>query len=199
MLFAALELQAVEFPVVAALREQFAVGTALDDLALLQHDDLIGVLNGREAVRHDQHRTDRAHLLKRLLDQDLGLGVDVRRRLVEDQDLGAVQNGAGKRQELPLSLREVLAALDDLRLVLVGQFLDKTVGADVTARLDDLLVGNGLVVETDVGLDRSAEQEHVLQHLSDRAAQRLDFDFGNILSVDLDRAALDLVVADDQL
>ena len=122
-------------------RKQFLVRAPLDDLALLQDDDLIGVLDGREPVRHDQHRADGPHLFKRPLDQDLSLGVDVRRRLVEDQDLRPVQDRAREREQLPLSLREVLAALDDLRLVLVGQFLDEGIGADVAARLDDLLVG----------------------------------------------------------
>ena len=44
----------VESLVTAAEREQFRVGTALDDLTLLHHQDLVGVDDGRQPVGDDE-------------------------------------------------------------------------------------------------------------------------------------------------
>ena len=50
---------------------------------------------------------------QRVADQELGLGVDARRRLVEDEDARVERQRAGKRQQLLLADRERRAALGD--------------------------------------------------------------------------------------
>jgi hypothetical protein len=42
------EVSVVELGVVAALGHQLVVGTLLDDLAVIHHQDAVGVLDGRE-------------------------------------------------------------------------------------------------------------------------------------------------------
>ena len=69
------------------MRQQLLVRSALDDLAVLQHDDLVRVLDRGQTVRHDQHRADAPHFLQGLLDQRFRFRIDVRGRFVQDQDL----------------------------------------------------------------------------------------------------------------
>ena len=79
------------------------MGAALDYLAVLKDDYLIGVLYRRQPVGHDEHCADRSHLLERLLDQDLGLGVDVGGRLVEYQDPRLGQDRPREGEQLLVS------------------------------------------------------------------------------------------------
>jgi len=55
-------------------------------LAVVEDDDAVGALDGREAVRDDDGRAVEHDALDGLLDELLGLGVDGAGRLVEDQD-----------------------------------------------------------------------------------------------------------------
>src|SRR5207249_59381 len=83
------ELEIVQPAVQAVRGQQVAVRAALDDPPLRQHDDEVGVLHGREAVRDDEHRAVRHEPLDRLLHQPLGLGVERAGGLIENEDLAA--------------------------------------------------------------------------------------------------------------
>ena len=89
----------------------------LAQLALVQHEDAVGVLDRREPVRDHERRAAREELLERVLDQPLGLRVDARGRLVEDEDGRVVRQRAREGEQLALPAREVAAALADLRVV----------------------------------------------------------------------------------
>ena len=171
----------------------------LDDAALLQYNDLVGVLDGRETVRDDEHRADVAHLLERVLDEDFGLGIDVRGRFVEDQDLGFGQNGAGEGKQLALAGGEVLTLLDDLAGEPIAKLVDEGIRVDVMADIHHLLIGIFLIViEGDVALDGTREEENVLEHLADRFPQGFDLDVLDVDVVDEDVALLWGEVADDE-
>ena len=69
---------------------QLLVGADLDDVGAVHHDDQVGHAHGREAVRHEHGDPPgvgvRARRLGEALEQRvLGLGVERRGRLVEDQ------------------------------------------------------------------------------------------------------------------
>ena len=106
-------LHAVESRVDATPREEIAVRPLLAQLALVQHEDAIRVLDGREAVG-DHHRGAAAEELReRVLDQPLGLRIDARGRLVENEDGRIVGQCAGEGEELALASGEVAAPLAD--------------------------------------------------------------------------------------
>ena len=46
----------VQLPVPASLVEQLVVRAALDDLAVLEHQNLVGAADGRQPVRDDERR-----------------------------------------------------------------------------------------------------------------------------------------------
>ena len=65
------------------------VRAALDDAPLVEHDDLVGVAHGGDAVRHDEATCGwRMHLAQAMKNLVLGVGVHRRQRIVEDQDAG---------------------------------------------------------------------------------------------------------------
>ena len=91
-----LELKHIEAVVSAALCKQLKVVALLDDLAVGENDYLIRVLDRGQTVCNDKHRTYRLDPLKRVLDKELGLGIDICSSLVKDDDRGLVNDGSGK-------------------------------------------------------------------------------------------------------
>ena len=67
-------------------REQLVVRAVLDDPALVDHEDQVGVDDRRQPVRDHERRPADHQPLERVEDDGLGPRVDRRRRLVEDQD-----------------------------------------------------------------------------------------------------------------
>ena len=65
-----------------------------------------------EVVRHQQRRDLEVgeELLQLGSHLDLGVGVERRERLVEEQDLGVACQGPGERDALPLAAREAAGA-----------------------------------------------------------------------------------------
>src|SRR5215204_2001911 len=75
---------AVQSQVAAPLRDELLVRPLLDDSAMLEDDDEIGIPDRREPVGDDDGRAAGEEPAKRELDAALGADVDARRRLVED-------------------------------------------------------------------------------------------------------------------
>ena len=103
----------------------------------------------------------------------LGADVDRARRLVEDQDPRVGEQRAAERDELPLAEREAEAALAELRVVAVLEPLDELVGADGARGRLDLVAGRVGPAEGDVLGDGAGEEEALLRHDPELAAQRL--------------------------
>ena len=110
----ALRLQVEHRPVAAALRHQLVVRAELDDPAVLEDADAIGLADGREAVRDQDGRAVPRGGQDALEDLRLAAHVELRRRLVEQHDAGAQLHGAERarqRDALPLAARQIGAAL----------------------------------------------------------------------------------------
>ena len=109
----------------------------LDDPAVVEHDDVPGAPDRREAVGDHDRRAAGQQPAQALLDPALGVDVDVRGRLVEHEDPRVGDQRAGEGDELALAGRELDAALADLGVVAVLERGDEVVGADrARGRLD---------------------------------------------------------------
>ena len=86
----------VQVGVEAVAVEELIVRALLDQLALTEHDNLVGPANGREAVRDDDSRPALEEAPQGKLDLRLGVAVDVGRRLVEDEYLGGRPRWLGR-------------------------------------------------------------------------------------------------------
>ena len=170
----------------------------LHDFSVGQYDNLIRMLDRRKTVRYDQHRSDVLHLFHGILDQKLGFGVDVRRRLVKDHDRRLMDDGTRKREKLALSGGEVVSSLPHRLVEAVIQLVDKLVSIHVMADVHDLFIGNPLLAENNVATDRSREQEDILQHLAEFFPQGIDLDLSDVDAVDQNLTLLELVVPADQ-
>ena len=101
----------------------------------------------------------------------LGLDVDARRGLVEDQQPRIDEQRAGEGDQLALADREPAAALPDLFVVAARQLLDEAIGADLVRGGLDLGACRRRAAEGDVLVDRAVEQEALLRHHGDLGAQ----------------------------
>ena len=54
-------LQGIQLIIPAMLRQKLLMGALFQNFAVRQHDDVVRVLDGGQAVRHDQHGADGAH------------------------------------------------------------------------------------------------------------------------------------------
>lgn len=109
-----------------------------------------------------------------------------------------MDDGPRKTEELALAGGEVVAALPHLFVKAVVELRDEPVGVDVAADLHDLVVRDVLLPQNDVAADGAGEEEDVLQHLAEVAAQRGNFNFPDVDAVDQDLALLELIVAADE-
>ena len=97
------------------------MGAALDDLPVLDHEDLVGLDDRRQAVGDHDGGAALERCRQRGLHVGLRRRVEVRRRLVEDHDPRLGEQQPGDREALPLAAREPVAALADHRVEPVGQ------------------------------------------------------------------------------
>ena len=171
----------------------------LDDPAAVEHDDSAGLADRRQAVGDDDRRASGEQAAQARLDAPLRVEVDVRGRLVEDQDARVGDERAGERDELALAGRQLRAALADGRLVAVLEALDELVGADGAGGGAHLVVRRVRAPEGDVVADRAAEQEALLGDDPELAAQRRLRDRAQVVAVDEHGAVGRVVEARDEL
>ena len=119
------ELEIVQPPIEPAGAVELVVGASLHDPALVQHDDLVGVAHGGEAVGDHQHGALAHQPVDRLLHQPLGFGVERAGGLVEDEDRRVAQQRAGDGDPLPLTAGEPGAPLAEHGVEALGELADE--------------------------------------------------------------------------
>jgi len=87
----------------ASHRHQLLVRARFTQLAAMHHQNVIHVLNRRQPMGDRDRRAAAHHHPKRISNQQLGLGVDARRRFVEDEHARIERQRPCKRQQLLLS------------------------------------------------------------------------------------------------
>ncbi|KAF1047543.1 MAG: hypothetical protein GAK38_01894 [Xylophilus sp.] len=178
--------------------QQFVVAADLGDAPLLQHDDAVGVAHGREAVRDDDRRAPPAQQGQRGLHLALGEAVHVGRGLVENQDLRVGEQRACKAQQLALADREAAPALPQRRAVALRQGGDEVVRAHRARGALDVLAAGVRCAVGDVLRHRRGEQEGLLLHHADGAADAVQAQVAHVVAADQHRALIHVVEAVDQ-
>ena len=119
------ELHGVQTGVMAIGSEQLGVGSLLDDASLVHDHDRIGLLDGRQAVGNDQRGAVGHDVIERILDVALGLGVECRRRFVENEDRRVLEDRSRNRQALPLAAGKQDTVLADQSVETGRQLIDE--------------------------------------------------------------------------
>src|ERR1035438_3729954 len=90
----------------------------------MEDGDAIGVADGGDAVGDEDGGASAHDFAEMVQDFVFGVGVDAGERVVEDQDAGAAQQGAGYGGALLLASGEGDAALAYRRVVAFGEAFD---------------------------------------------------------------------------
>ena len=153
--------------------DELGMRAALDDGARVDHEDLVGALGGGEPVRDRQRRPAVGERVQGAGQPLLGRRVDGAGRLVEHQQVGVGDVGAGERDQLPLPRRQRLAALADRRARRrpAARRASRRARARRTRPRSRASVMPGPAVPDVVG-DGGVEQEAVLRHHHHPRAQR---------------------------
>src|SRR5438105_9087995 len=161
------QLPLVEVCVLAAGGEQLLVRAALDDAPLVEDADEVGVAHGRDAVRDDKAGALAHHAAQLGEDFLLGVGVNGRERVVEDEYARLAQHRARDRRALLLPARERDAALAHQRVEAFGEAAHVVAQARDLRRPLDLGAPRALDAEGDVLRQRLAEEERLLRNVAD--------------------------------
>src|SRR5881397_1716407 len=140
----------VQLAVPAVFGQELGVGATLDDLAALEHEDLVGATDRRQAVRDDEGRTPPPQRPQAVLDGCFALRVETGRGLVEDQDPRIGQDGPRDRDALALASRQLHPSLPDHRVVALLEAAHELVAMGDARRLLDLLARGVGLGERDV-------------------------------------------------
>ena len=170
-----------------------------DDVAVIENDDRRGVADRGKTVRDDQDGFADDELLERELDGGLAVAVEGAGGLVEDEDGGVAEEGAGEGEALFLSARETCAAFADEGFVPSGKTEDKLVrvggaggGLDLGAR------GLGARDE-EIVVNRVVEKDGVLGDDGDIAAEVGEADRADIVAVEGDATGNGIEEAWDEI
>ena len=169
-----------------------------DDPALIQDDDPIGPAQRRGAVGDEDGGVPGEHVVERGVDDGLGVAVDRGGGLVEHEDLRANQQHPRQRDALALAARQRRAALADLRVVAVRHRHDHVVDVRGTGRGLDVGVGRARRAQCDVLGDGGREEERLLEHHADVAAERRLRHAPDVLPVDADGPLVGVVGPQEQ-
>ena len=116
-----LELEPVERGVAAALAQQLVVAARFDHVAVLDHEDAVGMRDRGQPVRDHQRGAALAQFGDRLLHLTLGFRIERGGRLVEQDDRRVLDQRARDGDALALAAGELHAVLADRRLVAIRE------------------------------------------------------------------------------
>ena len=168
------------------------MGSARDDAAGVDHENLVGFGDGRDALRDDDERRVRGYRPERFSEPGIGRDVEGREGVVEEIHEGVGHQGARDAETLPLATGYVGAALGDGRIQAdgPGTTVARDPVADEVVRLGDaqclpqLVVGGLGVSEAQVARDRSGEEVRLLRHDADPTRDLGFVEVANVGSVE---------------
>ena len=133
------------------------VAALLDNSTLVHHDDAVGSADGRETVGDHQGRALPQQLFQGLLNDNLGVRVDVGRRLVQDYDSRIRYQCPREADELALAYAQIAASLMEVGVVALFELYDELVGLDRFGRPNHVFIRSFREVVPDVLADAARE------------------------------------------
>ena len=159
-----------------------AVGAALNDAALVHNPDLVGLLDGAQAVGDGEGGQAMAHVFDDRLDLGLGFGIDVGGGFVQQQEFRFQVEHPREGQQLPLAGAELLAALADLGFEPHRKAAHEVLQlALFQHRSEALLIA--LPSHDDVVFERAGENKNILEHQAEKRTMAEEFQFPHIHTI----------------
>jgi len=142
----------LEARIEAIERDDLAAGAALDDAALVEDEDAVGVPDGGEMVGDDKGGSALEEVAEAFKDQALGFFVEAGTGLVEDHDAGIADHCPGESEALTLAAGERHAGLARRAAAMIWVFSQRTGARAAISRGINYAVGSG---EEETGCGRS--------------------------------------------
>ena len=174
------------------------MGAGFHHHAFLQHYDPVGVGDGGQAVGNGDHGSALARTFKGFLDVMFGLAVECAGCFVQQQDWRVLQQRACDPDALLFSAGQLQATFTNTGVILFGQGHDEVVDLGIPRSLDDLVMRGKFAPIGDVVIDRIIEQHRVLGDHADGLMQAVLGDITDILAINGNRAAGDVIEAEQQ-
>lgn len=175
------------------------MGAHLCDAAFFEHDDLVGVADGAQAVGDDEARPAFHEAVEAGLDEAFGLAVEVAGGFVEDEDAWVGKDGTGDGDALLLASGEADAALADEGVVPGFEFGDEAVRVGDARGVGNVILGRVASGVGDVLGDGPVEEEDVLLDDAEEFAVGLDVDVAEVGAVEGDGALARVIEAGDEV
>lgn len=112
--------------------QQLLMSTFLNDVALVEDEDAVGVFDGGEAVGDDDGGAVLHEELEAGLDMGFGEGVDAGGGFIEDEEGGVFEDNADEGDELALATGEAVATFADIGVEAVGEGGEPSAVVDAT-------------------------------------------------------------------
>mmetsp|Transcript_14382 Transcript_14382/g.36421 ORF Transcript_14382/g.36421 Transcript_14382/m.36421 type:complete len:272 (+) Transcript_14382:908-1723(+) len=168
-----LETRAPQLGVCPLLGEQLRVAALFDHAAVVQHDDLLGVLDGGEAMRdHHCGALDREGVERRLHGA-FGDAVQSRGSFVEEHERRVLEQAAGDGHPLLFAAGQLEAAFADHGVEAFRERLDEAEDLRALASALDIFVRGVLVAVRHVMANGVVEEHGVLRDHTNCVTQRL--------------------------
>src|SRR2546426_757828 len=119
------KLQLVKLGIQTTQIQEFFMLATLDNLSVLHNKDDAGFLDGGKPVGDHDGSLSLHQAVQRFVDEFLRLRVQPRGRLVQNENRGVANDGAGDSYTLALATRECHASLTDTGVVTFRHLLDE--------------------------------------------------------------------------
>ncbi len=182
-------------PVQRGAALQLLVRADVGELPAVEYGDPVGERERGAAVGDEERGAAGHDGAQRLVDLVLDAGVHGGGGVVEEEQAGVGEEGAGEGDALALAAGEGEPLLADLGVVPGGQGVDESFRLGGAGGGADLLLAGLGVPVGDVGADGVGEEERILGHQSDGGAQRVVGQLAHVVAADADGAAVGVVEA----
>src|SRR6266446_1825183 len=181
-----------------ALDEELLMRTLLAQPALVEYEDAIRMLNCAETMRDHERGSTGEQAVQRFANEQLCFGIHAGSGFVENQEARIMRQRAGKIDELPLADGKCRTALVNTGSDSFWKRADEISEANFIDSPFDGAAVNVWSAEANVCFDCTGEKERILEHDAELPAQILQIDGSNVLAVEKNLAALNIVKAQEQ-
>ena len=193
------KLQCCKTRVQAVGSNELVVASDLDDASVIEDDDAVGALHGRQPMRNHHRRTSCHGCLQCALHDLLAFGIERAGRFVEQQQRRILQHGTRNRDALALPAGQAHAAFAKEAAIAVGKRADEIIGERRTRGRNHLVVGRRRPAITNVFHCVGGEDHRVLRHQGNACTHVVEPCFGEGDAVEQDRTCAGVIEAQQQL
>src|ERR1700690_170242 len=178
------QLLVIQIGIVAVLSHQFVMSAQFHDSSGVENGDAVGIAHGGNPVGNEDRGSALHDFTQMIEDLVLGMSVYAGKRIVKNQNARVADDSPRNRCTLLLAAGQSNPAFADQGPILLGKSLDVLGNVGCLRRGADLFVRRAFLSEGNILTNRVAEQESLLRHKTEIAAQHCDRIFADGNAID---------------